>query len=392
MKVYEGAGLGDMYFRLIRDLVNNGREVIVRGQKRLEMREPVTLVYNKPGYCWMNIMGRKFNPFFALAEVVWILTGNGNVEWISYFNSKMRDFSDGNENFHAAYGDRLRHWQVYEHNFTKFITEVDQIQQVIQKLREDPFSTQAVMSLWDPLRDNIVKSKDYPCNNLVYYSLRDGFLDQTVVIRSNDIVWGTPHNAIQFTHIHALVAGELGVEMGKLTYVIQNLHFYYDLYPIILARLIQQAMEDERDEDESRDRIIQALPLPGFCTVTEKEVKQMSDNVEAILQLNAEPLIGTGYWCQFIPWMILIFKMLKTGDSPLSPNEMARQISFLGQPLVDLIKDFYFDTKSPYAATVRDCLTFQLFTPLGKSPIQLANEAVDQANKVMEDYDGMDRR
>src|SRR5207245_339720 len=127
------------------------------------------------------------------------------------------------------------------------------IKEVVSKLQSDPYSRQAVISLWDPVHDNFEVSKDYPCNNVAYYSLRDGVLDQTVVIRSNDLVWGTPVNAIQWTHIQAHVAGLLGVQIGKLTYVIQNLHYYLDEYKPTLGLLIDRAFSGEKLEAETME-------------------------------------------------------------------------------------------------------------------------------------------
>jgi len=357
MKVYTGAGLGDVYYQLLRDITEHGRKIVTRGKTCLELPEPITLEYTRPGFCWMRIPGRKFNPFFALAEVMWILSGNGNVEWISYFNKRMRDYSDGKEDFHGAYGVRIRKWIASWSNYAY----IDQIECAVNKLRKDPFSRQAVISLWDPDRDNPhanMQSKDIPCNNLVYYSLRDEELEQTVVIRSNDVVWGTPYNAIQFTHLQALVAGMLGARMGKLTYVIQNLHYYLDEYKPTLSNLLEQAYEKH----------IQAESIPSFETVSEEKfklaamkvnrIRRVVDNGETLWFLGQEnPETLGGYWGYVIPRMLLIFALIKRAyvmDSDV--DWMLNQISVLGQPLTDLIIDFYKDSANPVAQRVLQLL------------------------------------
>jgi thymidylate synthase len=376
MRTYVGNGIGDMYFELVRDLTNNGREVSVRGQHCLEFTEPVTLVFERPGHCWMNIPGRKWNPFFALAEIVWILTGNGNVDWISYFNSNMRMFADeGKKEFHGAYGLRLRHWAgvAVAPNEVRAGEEcdwalVDQIEEAVGKLRKDPYTRQAVISLWDPVRDNQDVSKDYPCNNLVYYSLRDELLEQTVVIRSNDLVWGTPYNAFQFSHLHALVAGEAGVDMGKFHYVIQNLHYYYDLYKPTLAHLLEKAFDGEP---------IKALAVPGFYPVTDAEIAQLRDNVESILKVYRDDLPeegqtpvhfpGGGYWNQVISQMIWIYTVLRERKLVNTSMEyIAERVTMLGSPLVELILDFYSGTENVWAQTVVEECQKVLSTKISK--------------------------
>jgi len=353
MKVYSGAGLGDIYFALIRDITEFGRKITTRGQTCLELPEPVCLEYHRPGACWMRIPGRKFNPFFALAEVVWILSGNGNVEWISYFNKQMREYADeGKEDFHGSYGLRIRKWPSAVGNVTGI--SVDQILCVVNKLKKDSFSRQAVISLWDPELDNVVASKDYPCNNIVYYSLRNEILEQTVVIRSNDAIWGTPVNAIQFTHLHALVAGMLGVAMGKLTYVIQNMHYYLDLYKPTLSNVIEKAYESR----------IQAEMISSFDTVDEYEFEECRMAVGAILAAKNKGMIASlaaervGYWGHVIPRMVLIYTAIKedTVKTERMTEMVIDSISSLGQPLVDLIVDFYKDSKIPSAQKVLQLL------------------------------------
>ena len=340
MKVYSGNGLGDMYFALVREIARSGKEIPTRHGPCLELDEPVCLRYETPGHCWMTIPGRGFNPFFALAEVIWILSGSGDVEWISYFNSKMRMFSDGSANFHGAYGLRMRAWPS---SIGEYLS-LDQIGLAINKLRKDPFSRQAVVSLWDPMRDNLVKSKDYPCNNILYFRLRDGVLDQTVIQRSCDLVWGAPHNAVQFSHVHAYVAGALGAKIGKFHYFIQNLHYYLDLYKPTLAKLITQAF----DEPEMRWPTVKAEVVPGFGPVTGEEFEEVSASVNRMMSSLSQKIrysksqARSDYWGYLIPKMLWIYRMVKSDPIEMAPR-LSEYILELPQPLRDLALMYYED-------------------------------------------------
>jgi thymidylate synthase len=343
MRVYRGRGIGDVYYEIIRDLMKHGRRVTVRGHDCMEFPDRVVLEYAEPGYCWMCIPGRKWNPFLALAEIPWILSGNGNVEWISYFSSKMRDFADGDENFHGAYGLRLRKWPVPQDKVT-----TDQIDWVVRKLKADPFSRQAVMMLWNPDMDNFVTSKDYPCNNWVAYELRDGVLNQSVVIRSNDLVWGTPINAVQFTHIHAYVAGLLGAKMGTLTYFIQNLHVYIDQYKSTLANLVEQAYDEEHP--------IEAEKAEYFQIFNDKELNEFINYVNTFRPgLTQEPpMVGacSNKYLQAIVEALRLFCQLKTpkitADATVEETASAME-TWLVKPFDWLAVDFYRDSKNELA-------------------------------------------
>jgi thymidylate synthase len=333
LRVWQGEGLADSYLQIYRAIKGEGKEVTIRGQRCMELPEPVTLTYTKPGNCFMYIPKRRFNIFFALAEVVWILSGRGDIEWIANYNSKMRDFNDGGPENHGAYGVRMRKWPyLAPKDWDADFSYLDQITETVKLLKSDSTSRQAIIVLWDPARDRSeIKTLDRPCNCLVDYKLRDGVLDQTVFIRSNDLVWGTPVNAIQFTHLQALVAGELKVKMGTLTYVIQNIHYYLDLYPETLAIL---------DELAHWKGKLDSLSVENFDTVTEGDFRHYTAPRCCMGHLEH----GNDYWREVIPRTVGIFDYIKTlKDSTLLSDliNAAELLNTLPEPIRTLGIDFY---------------------------------------------------
>lgn len=230
--------------------VRNGDLVTPRGHECLEAKFPQTWILTHPTEWALCIPGRRLNPFFALAEVVWMWAGMGGADFISFYNKSITQFLDeGVPYFNAAYGKRVRHWGYREEPFRQLpylissghapeSVEIDQLKHVIRKLQGDPFTRQAAVCLWDVVKDNYTVSKDYPCNNMIYFSQRDGKLNMQVVIRSNDLVWGTPYNMCQFVHLQALMAGSLELKIGTFTVMCANLHFYKNLYPDALESVV----------------------------------------------------------------------------------------------------------------------------------------------------------
>lgn len=54
------------------------------------------------------VFAREMNPAFAIAEIVWILSGVNDVSFLSAWNSRMTKYVDGsNQYLHGAYGYRL---------------------------------------------------------------------------------------------------------------------------------------------------------------------------------------------------------------------------------------------------------------------------------------------
>lgn len=239
---YVQGNMQAIYPLLMWHLQDEGIPSHPRGHKVIEAPTPVMWSINSPNQWAMHIPGRKFNPFFALAEVVWMWSGKGGAEFIKFYNKSITNFlDDGMPYFHGSYGMRVRRAGYSDEPFrtlpelrtrgaNSMPVQIDQLEHVISKLQADPMTRQAVVSLWDPIKDNLVKSKDHPCNNMVYFTMRDGRMHMTVIRRSNDLIWGVPYNACQFAHLHALIAGSLDVKMGHQHTVANNLHFYEDLY------------------------------------------------------------------------------------------------------------------------------------------------------------------
>ena len=244
-----GNNLNDCLETIYKNVITGGRNAAPRGNKVLEWAAPVTISLKEHSHPWTFIPNRKLNPYFAVAEVIWILSGRQDVGFISYYNKNIATFSDNGKTFHGAYGDRIRNFPEYvpsEDMNEKFEKDyIDQIALSINRLKDDNDSRQAVICLWDPARDLKIGSKDYPCNNMCYFTLRDNKLDMSVIRRSNDMIWGVPYNQIQFYFIQALVAGSLNVQMGSYYEFVQNMHVYTENYPEVFT-LVENKLKSEQ--------------------------------------------------------------------------------------------------------------------------------------------------
>jgi len=204
-----------------------GYEITVKGEKTFEI-QPMVSVLEEPQKRVLTIPYRRLNPFFLLAETLWLLAGEKRAEFITFFNPRLNDFldhdiyrfSDGStgKQFHGAYGARIfRHRGVF-----------DQMEQCVRRLKADPNSRQAVITIWDPGKDNTkIKTKDTPCNIAISFKIRGGKLNMSVFNRSNDFIWGyCSTNVVQFSVLQEVLAGYLGVEIGKYVQYSDSMHVY----------------------------------------------------------------------------------------------------------------------------------------------------------------------
>jgi thymidylate synthase len=195
-----------------------------RGGKVRELLDVKTVITNPYRRC-VGGYGRNINVFFLLAEAMWIAAGRKDVEFLTIFNSRMADFSDNGETFHAPYGWRLRHWGIASESESAD-PGLDQVAEAVRLLSADPDTRQVVMSIWNPKFDLGVKTKDLPCNDMVMLKIRDGKLVTTIQNRSNDLHWGLPTNIFQFSFLTEIMSLCLGVELGVQTHNSQSLHVY----------------------------------------------------------------------------------------------------------------------------------------------------------------------
>lgn len=219
--------VNDALYKGTQLLLDYGEENSPRGLRTLEYPGTVVTTYCYPEECVLFSEARRINPFFHLMEALWVLNGNSDVATLSFFNKRMSEYSDNGVTFHAPYGQRLRSHFSLSGLFVA--AALDQLEGVVKELTVDRSSRRAVACIWDPCFDlnKGGETKDIPCNNILYFKVRDGRLYLTVCCRSNDMIWGAyGTNAVQFSFVLQYVAAKLGVHVGAYTQVSDSFHVY----------------------------------------------------------------------------------------------------------------------------------------------------------------------
>lgn len=171
---------------------------------------------------WVLARRPAINPAFAIAETVWILVGRDDSALPNQWNPELPKYTGPGERYHGAYGHRLRRRFGF-----------DQLERAYLALKNNPDSRQVVLQIWDPgvdLPDEEGRpaALDIPCNVLSMLKVRNGKLEWTQVMRSNDLFRGVPYNFVQFTILQEVMAGWLGLEVGIYGHLSDSLHVYED--------------------------------------------------------------------------------------------------------------------------------------------------------------------
>jgi hypothetical protein len=186
---------------------------------------PVATVYQNPAERVLFWPLRDANPFFHLMESLWMLAGRNDVALPAHFAKQIREYSDDGESLNGAYGYR---WRIH------FGT--DQIRRALERLQADPLSRQALIQMYDPYED-LLPTKDVPCNTVIYFRVLHHALHMTVSCRSNDVIWGAyGANAVHFSFLQEFMAAQLGLAMGTYTQISNNYHIYERHYDLMHAK------------------------------------------------------------------------------------------------------------------------------------------------------------
>lgn len=220
------ANIPEFYTDVLYALHTKGEVQDSRNGKVRSIPQPVMFTVWNPRERVLFDSNRRANPFFHLMETVWMFAGRGSSGSLKLFNSNIESYADGGW-INGAYGHRWRY------SFGR-----DQILDVVRLLTKDPNSRQAVINMWDPVKDNPDRElRDRPCNTQLMFRMYNGQLNMTVINRSNDAIWGmTGANAVHMTYLQELVAGMLDVSVGAYTVFSNNLHIYEHHWPLLAAK------------------------------------------------------------------------------------------------------------------------------------------------------------
>lgn len=154
-------------------------------------------------------------PFSALGELCWYLAGTNGTDFIQYYIEEYKKADEGGAIF-GGYGPRLLRSEAG-----------NQIANVTKLLREKPDSRRAVIQLFSAT-DIVEDHKDVPCTCVLQPLLRGGALHMVVYMRSNDVIWGLPHDVFCFTMLQEIIAVSLDATLGTYTHMAGSLHLYDD--------------------------------------------------------------------------------------------------------------------------------------------------------------------
>jgi len=249
MGSYEFDSLDNLIIGMSKEILSKGipRKIISKvgegDEYCLELPHPVIITLTNPCNRFVTIKERKWNKHLFWVESLWLASGTNHMEMAGSYVKNLANYSDDGEYMRAGYGTRMRNFTGVGDDYKRSemnqpsvfdnCIEIDQLKYVIDTLKKDINSRQALITIHDPAKDcreldGLLKvTKDQPCSRSLHFMVVNGKLDLTTYMRSNDIMWGlSAVNISNFTFIQEYVSIILGVPVGNYHHFVANLHVY----------------------------------------------------------------------------------------------------------------------------------------------------------------------
>ena len=128
------------------------------------------------------------------------------------------DFAKKYGSLGDVYGAQWRHWKKRDGG------HIDQIANVIKKIKTTPDSRRMIVTAWNP--EDVPSSALPPCHVLFQFYVVDGKLSLQLYQRSGDMFLGVPFNIVSYSLLLHMIARETDLQVGEFVHTLGDAHIY----------------------------------------------------------------------------------------------------------------------------------------------------------------------
>ena len=115
---------------------------------------------------------------------------------------------------------------------------VDQIQQLIDGIKNDPSGRRHILTAWNPAELNDMALP--PCHVLSQFDVTDGYLSCQLYQRSCDMFLGVPFNIASYSLLTHIIARECGLKVGDFVWTGGDCHIYSNHVDAVKEQLARE--------------------------------------------------------------------------------------------------------------------------------------------------------
>lgn len=190
---------------------------------------------------------KKVHTKSVIVELLWFLCGDSNIQYLHDHGVTIWDeWADEKGELGPVYGKQWRSWPTGrqlgpEGSGDREEYSIDQIVNVLNSLRKDPFGRRHIVTAWNPAE--VDRMALPPCHCFFQFNVRPGqhytttedggsdvhdvlFLDCQMYQRSADWFLGVPFNIASYALLTSLIARELSMVPGEFIHTFGDYHLY----------------------------------------------------------------------------------------------------------------------------------------------------------------------
>ncbi len=204
------------------DRTGTGTRSVFGYQMRFDLSEGFPLLTTK-----------KLHLRSIIHELLWFLKGDTNIKYLKDNQVSIWDeWADENGELGPVYGYQWRSWPTPDGQ------HIDQIQNIIQQIKNSPDSRRIIVSAWNPaLIDQMALP---PCHALFQFYVADGKLSCQLYQRSADIFLGVPFNIASYALLTLMVAQVCGLKVGEFIHTFGDAHIYSNHFEQVQLQLSRE--------------------------------------------------------------------------------------------------------------------------------------------------------
>lgn len=162
---------------------------------------------------------KKLHTKSIIHELLWFLSGDSNVGYLRDNGvSIWNEWADEDGDLGPVYGVQWRSWPTPDGR------HIDQISDVVQRIREQPDSRRILVNAWNV--GEIDRMALPPCHCLFQFYVADGRLSCQLYQRSADIFLGVPFNIASYALLTHMVAQQTDLGVGEFIWTGGDCHLY----------------------------------------------------------------------------------------------------------------------------------------------------------------------
>jgi thymidylate synthase len=204
------------------DRTGTGTRSVFGYQMRFDLSEGFPLVTTK-----------KVHLRSIIHELLWFLMGDSNIRYLHENKVSIWDeWADANGDLGPVYGVQWRSWPTPDGR------KIDQITQLIERLKANPDSRRHIVSAWN------VAEVDHmalpPCHTMFQFYVADGRLSCQLYQRSADLFLGVPFNIASYALLTMMVAQVCNLRAGDFVHTFGDAHIYANHFDQVKLQLSRE--------------------------------------------------------------------------------------------------------------------------------------------------------